>query len=72
MAYEREQGAMHVRTAGLYWRRFPPSPSTPRSYPVNIAMIKNAVITSAMVLAVIYVMNQVGPTRAVVQKALQG
>lgn len=39
---------------------------------MNIAMIKNAVITSAMVLAVIYVMNQVGPTRTLVQKALQG
>lgn len=39
---------------------------------MSMSMIKNALITAATTLAVIYVLNQVGMTRSVVQKALQG
>jgi len=32
--------------------------------------VKEAVLSTAVVLAVIFVLNRVGPTRAIVQKAL--
>lgn len=37
-----------------------------------LSHVKNAAMTTALVLLTIYVLNQVGPTRGVVQKALQG
>ena len=37
---------------------------------LNLNTAKQAVITTAMVLAVIYALNQIGPTRPLVQKAL--
>ena len=39
---------------------------------MSLAMLKNAAITTATVLVMIYVLNQVGPTKNLVQKALQG
>lgn len=37
---------------------------------MSMATVKNAAITAATVLAVIYVANMFAPTRAIVQKAL--
>lgn len=37
---------------------------------MSVAAIKNAAITTATVLAVIYVLNQVSATKPIVQKAL--
>lgn len=39
---------------------------------MNAAKIKDALMTTAVVLGVIYALNQVQMTRGVVQKALQG
>lgn len=39
---------------------------------MNAAKIKDALMTTAVVLGVIYALNQVPVTRGVVQKALQG
>ena len=39
---------------------------------MSMSTVKNAAITTAMVLAVIYVANQFAPTKTVVQKALTG
>ncbi len=44
----------------------------PKEIFMSVAMLKNALITAATTLAVIYVLNQVGMTRSVVQKALNG
>lgn len=63
---------MHVRGGGLPLQSSLPRPSTyPKGHPVK-AHLKNAVITTAMVLAVIYAARQVSFTRGVVDKALQG
>jgi hypothetical protein len=35
-----------------------------------MSTVKNAAITTASVLAVIFVLNQIGATRSIVQKAL--
>lgn len=37
-----------------------------------VSHVKNAVMTTGLVLLTIYLMNQVNATRGVVQKALQG
>ena len=39
---------------------------------MNAAKIKDALMTTAVVLGVIYALNQVSATRTVVQKALVG
>lgn len=39
---------------------------------MSAAKIKDALMTTAVVLGVIYALNQVGVTRGIVQKALQG
>lgn len=39
---------------------------------MNAAKIKDALMTTAVVLGVIYALNQVSMTRGLVQKALQG
>lgn len=39
---------------------------------MSVAKIKEALFTTAAVLAVIYTLNQVSVTRTFVQKALQG
>lgn len=39
---------------------------------MNASKIKDALMTTAVVLAVIYGLNQVTMTRGIVQKALQG
>lgn len=36
------------------------------------SQVKNALISTAVVLATVYVLNMFGPTRSVVQKALAG
>lgn len=39
---------------------------------MSVSFIKNAAMTTVTVLAVIYVLNQIAPTRPFVQKALLG
>lgn len=39
---------------------------------MNMSTVKNAAITTATVLAVIYVLNQISATKPLVQKALSG
>jgi len=39
---------------------------------MSLATVKNAAITTATVLAVIYVLNQISATKPFVQKALTG
>jgi hypothetical protein len=39
---------------------------------MNVAMLKNAAITTAIVLATIYALRQVSATKGLVDKALMG
>ena len=39
---------------------------------MSVAVVKNALITTATVLVVIAVLNQIPPARPIVQKALNG
>jgi hypothetical protein len=62
---------MNVQGMGL---QFPAS--TPDDQPatggflMSLATVKNAAITTATVLAVMYVLNQISATRPLVQKAI--
>lgn len=55
---------------GFHWRR--DSRTLARKGPTVKAQLKNAAITTAIVLATIYVLRQVAVTRQVVDKALLG
>ena len=48
------------------------SPNFNQGSNMNLSKVKEAVVTTALVLAVVYALNQVSATRGVVQKALNG
>jgi hypothetical protein len=63
---------MNVQRAPL---QFPLSihddqPNTFGGFSMSLATVKNAAITTATVLAVMYVLNQISATRPLVQKAI--